>query len=58
MADNERADIDAQINRLSGELKTAMPDGRRQVEQALALAYIARELNKLNFRNKFGKDSE
>jgi hypothetical protein len=43
--DRERAEIDAQIEGLNHDLQKAMPDSRRQTEQALASAYVARELN-------------
>jgi hypothetical protein len=58
MPDNEFADIQAQIVELHRDLEGSKRDpdplARAGIQQALALAYIARELNKFNFREKNG----
>jgi hypothetical protein len=62
MPDNEFEDIQSQILELNHELDRLKRDpdplARVGIQQALALAHIARELNKFNFRKKFGQEAE
>ena len=62
MPDNEMTDIQAHIFELNDEIQRLKRDpdplARAEIHQALALEHIARELNKFNFRKKFGQDSE
>jgi hypothetical protein len=54
MPDNEFADIEGQIRRLNHAIENVNDPQKAAFEQALALAYLARELNKFNFREKHG----